>query len=274
MSYRTLLVHADNSAASETRTIATFELAGRLEATVIGLAAGLVRPVVDPYSGAVAGLALESERDELEAELKAAAAKFSALATKATVPHEFRTAIDFPTQAMIAAASAADLIIVGREKTGFAYDAYADVAPGDVLMGSGRPILVLPPEATAINPSSILVAWKGTREARRALSDALPFLKKAEKVVVVEIANDTDDADAELVDVRAFLKGHKVEAIAKRVAPRKSSAEEQLLAIAKEEGADLLVAGGYGHARLREWMFGGVTRALLRDSPLPVFLSH
>ena len=90
MSYKTLLVHTDTSPASEARVVATLDLAGKLDATVIGLAAGLVRPVVDPYSGAVAGMALQAEQEELEAELKAAEAKLEKLAATATLDRSKR----------------------------------------------------------------------------------------------------------------------------------------------------------------------------------------
>jgi nucleotide-binding universal stress UspA family protein len=274
MSYKALLVYADTTEEGGVRVAATLDLAARLGALVIGVSAGMTRPVVDPYFGAAAGIALESEREQLDAELKAAEARFRDLATKAAVKHEFRTPSDFPSDALIKTASAADLIIAGHRKSGFESDSYSQVASGDVVMGSGRPVLVVPPNVAAITGRRVLIAWKNTREARRAVTDALPFLRLAETVVAIEVSEDKAGADQDLADLRAYLERHSIALTTRSVSPGKDAAEHGLLDFGRKEGADLIVAGGYGHARTREWMFGGVTRALLAGCPLPVLLSH
>src|SRR5581483_12012187 len=119
-----------------------------------------------------------------------------------------------------------------------------------------------------------LVAWKDTREARRAVNDALPLLRKVKDVVVVEIIEDEaqrDSAHGRLDDVVAWLGHHGVVA-----APRVFHFPESEKTRGKlwEYGADFIIAGAYGHARLREMIFGGFTLDLLKHSPQCAFLSH
>jgi nucleotide-binding universal stress UspA family protein len=123
---------------------------------------------------------------------------------------------------------------------------------------------------------SVVVAWKNTRECRRALADALPFLQRAEDVVVVA-GVDPDDADlatAELADVVANLKRHGVDGRPEVVRISHDEVEQDLERIADNAGADLIVAGGFGHSRLREWAFGGVTDTFLHHPRRFVLLSH
>jgi nucleotide-binding universal stress UspA family protein len=249
------------------------DLAGRFDAMLIGLTAGLVQPVVDPYSGVMAGALLESGQEELNADLKSAEAAFAKALAASTVRHEFRSRLDLPAQAVIAAAAAADLVVLGRRPPGLLRDPYLQIAPGDVLMGTGRPVLLVPPDVTSVAASRVLVAWKDTLEARRAVADALPFLQRAKQVLVIEISSEADDG-ASLSDVEGFLRRHGLDPAARRVPVAGASPERQLLDLVDDEGADLIVAGAYGHARLREWMFGGMTRLLLAESPVPVLFSH
>jgi nucleotide-binding universal stress UspA family protein len=123
---------------------------------------------------------------------------------------------------------------------------------------------------------NVLVAWKDTREARRAVCDALPLLHKAAEVIIVELAErDADRAAAKtrVDDVAAWLvrRGINAAAIAAKVLIGVSA---QIDLIAQDEGADIIVAGAYGHTRFSEWVFGGVTRELLRRGKRCALLSH
>ena len=114
---------------------------------------------------------------------------------------------------------------------------------------------------------NVLVAWKDTRECRRAVVDALPFLVAARHVLVATIAEDDRiSARDSIADVVRFLMKHGVKARSEVLDADKMDAAEALLTAATETGADLIVAGGYGHSRLREWAFGGVTRGFIEDS--------
>lgn len=142
-----------------------------------------------------------------------------------------------------------------------------------------RPVLVGPRGVNPLEAKRALVAWKDTREARRAIRDALPLLHKAKEVMVVEIAEsgrsiEVADAQSRLRDVVAYLKRHQITVVADRVRPNEGTVGNAVLRIAQEQSFDLIVAGAYGHSRLGEWLFGGVTQELLTSSPVCCLLSH
>ena len=122
---------------------------------------------------------------------------------------------------------------------------------------------------------SVLVAWKGTREAANALRNALPVLRLAQRVSLVEVGEAPDRAagDDSLMSAKAWLESHGIEVWAHRELAL-GGVGAQLLSRAAAIGADLIVCGGYGHSRLREWMLGGVTRHLLEHMNVPVLFSH
>jgi nucleotide-binding universal stress UspA family protein len=124
----------------------------------------------------------------------------------------------------------------------------------------------------------VVVAWKDTREARRALQDALPLLHHADEIVITEVCEKSDDlapSGARLRDVARYLAGHRIAAaVAERVRPVDDTAANTLLRLVEDESADLIVAGAYGHTRLGEWVFGGMTQALLAESPVCCLFSH
>jgi nucleotide-binding universal stress UspA family protein len=110
----------------------------------------------------------------------------------------------------------------------------------------------------------------------RSLRDALPFLKRAEAVTIVEISDEESEVDARrrAGDVVRYLARHKVQAGATIAAHPKGGVADELIGLARAEGADLIVAGAYGYSRLGEWVFGGVTRDLLASSPVCCLLAH
>jgi nucleotide-binding universal stress UspA family protein len=111
---------------------------------------------------------------------------------------------------------------------------------------------------------------------RRVVRDALPFLKKAERVMIVEVCENGTEAQSlqHMNDLASYLLHHKVIVAEKAYLHTEQPVANELLRFAKDENADLIVAGGYGHSRLGEWMFGGVTRGMLRDSPICSLFSH
>lgn len=147
-----------------------------------------------------------------------------------------------------------------------------------ILFSSGRPLLLVPPDWRAgVIGRKIAVAWNGKREATRALADAAPLLEQADEIVVITV-DAKPGADgvgpAPGADIAAHLarRGLKVEVRNLDGLGRPDG--DTLIAGAQAWGADLLVMGGYGRARVREMMFGGVTRAVVDTAPLPVFMSH
>jgi nucleotide-binding universal stress UspA family protein len=129
---------------------------------------------------------------------------------------------------------------------------------------------------SSLRADHVLIAWKDTREARRAVSDALPFLHSATHVTIVGICETEDEGSVskQVNDVADYLARHGISGDPRVIPDRGVSAAEQLTNLARKEGADFLVAGAYGHSRLGEWFFGGVTRNLLAASPICCLMSH
>lgn len=147
-----------------------------------------------------------------------------------------------------------------------------------VLFGSGRPVLLMSPKwrRGAIG-RNIVVGWNGKREAARAIGDAMPLLESADLVTVVTVDAHPDFngvGQAPGADITAHLARHGVNAVLRNIDGLGREAGDALLAEARALEADLIVIGGYGKARLREWVFGGVTRTLTHTATMPVFMSH
>ena len=269
MSYRTILVHVETGPAAGSEVQLAINLARQHNAALIGVAAGLPRATLALSGGGSDPDLVEAERDEIQAELKAAESRFRNAMKGAGLKVEWRSELEFPTLAVARAAVAADLIFVRRSAPTTGLDRFRLVALGDLLMSAGRPALVVPENCSELNVRDVVVGWKDTLEARRALSDALPFLKRAEQVNVIEIGG----GGTSLRDAKAFLDRHEVHARSETIAPA-GAAGDQLVRFAQRVQSDLIVVGAYGHSRLREWVLGGVTRELLHDCPIPCLFSH
>jgi nucleotide-binding universal stress UspA family protein len=142
------------------------------------------------------------------------------------------------------------------------------------LMESGRPVLVAPPAAPASVGRVVTIAWKGTREAAGAVSAALPFIARAERVVILTIDEDDPAEDRSPERLQRVLRWHNPAVLMHRLVREHGSVAETLLAAAMHAESDLLVMGGYGHTRLREAVFGGFTRHVLERAELPVLMAH
>lgn len=272
--YATILVHAEPDAASSHRVAAAARLARDLDARLIGLGAETFDPA--PYAGAFMGYAggewVSLVQEQIAKNLADAEAAFRRDAAGADI--EWRSAQDYPHRAIVDLAHAADLIVVGpRGQRG----AQETADPADVVMGAGRPVLVVPEGRSHLVGMNVVVGWKNTRECRRALADSLPFLQRAEQVVVTAVASTAaaEAAACELDDVVANLKRHGVDARPLVTSMgRNDTVEGELERIANLNGADLIVTGAYGHSRMREWAFGGVTDSFLHHPSCFVLLSH
>jgi nucleotide-binding universal stress UspA family protein len=144
------------------------------------------------------------------------------------------------------------------------------------VLGAGRPVLVTAGNAEHLLGKTVLVAWKDSREARRALQDALPLLQEAKEVMVIEVCEHGTEQQSQrrIDDVTNYLRRHKVKTGAIACLHAERSIADEILRFATDGKADLIIAGGYGRSRLGEWTFGGVTRGLLTDSPLCCLFSH
>jgi nucleotide-binding universal stress UspA family protein len=149
---------------------------------------------------------------------------------------------------------------------------------GGLLMESGIPVLMVPggSASATIPPRRVVIGWKPTREATRALHDALPFLQAAEQVDLLIVIPQGGEGHGEQLgnDVATHVAQHGVQVNVVIRPAGEDTVAATLLKHAATIQADLIVVGGYGHSRLREWMLGGVTRELLGTATVPVFFSH
>jgi nucleotide-binding universal stress UspA family protein len=275
VTYRSLMVYLDPDHANEAALRVTADLANLFKSQVTGVAAGL--PVMPVHAdGMIATSILEVDYTQLEEALRRCEGRFRAAMMPVSDALQWRAAVASPAEFLADQARAADLIIVGRpaDEAGPLLNQSLDI--GDIVMAAGRPVLVVPPGRTSLTPDRIMVAWKDTVEARRTIAASLPLLKQAADVTVVEIvAADSDIAGAtgRLADVAAWLQRHNVTA-ATRVELSAGHAGSHLDLLAEQNNVDILVAGAYGHSRLQEWVFGGVTRHLLRRASVCTLLMH
>lgn len=140
------------------------------------------------------------------------------------------------------------------------------------LFDSGRPVLLVPASPPENLFGSVAVAWNGSREAARAVGIALPFLKKAEKAVVVTAREGAVPSEAS--ELANYLTGHGIEAKTWAFQPNGDPVGSAILTETKKSGAAMLIMGAYGHSRLRELVLGGVTRSVLDHADIPVLLAH
>lgn len=272
MTYSTLLVHLDGARSNAAVLAATATLASHFQAKVIGVAA--CQPIqLAAYDGYMEGALAAAARDIAGEQLAHAKLEFHAHAGLRPHALEWRS-IPAPknvTQVVAELARCADLVVTGVGPTSGAPLTHADT--GDLILRAGCPVLVVPDTAATADFRHVIVGWTDTRESRRAIRDALPILHTADRVTIVAASRDALAARDGIDDIAAWLGRHGIGT--DRVNSRMTgSAAETLAGIAKELDADLIVAGAYGHSRIREWAFGGVTRDLLLHEQRCTLLSH
>jgi nucleotide-binding universal stress UspA family protein len=271
------MVYVDDVDSANSRIALACDLAELFKAELIGVSASLpARPVIGPYPvGAVMSNAWIEEEKLAEREVRRAEGRFRSIAGARRSHLGWQAGVCDPDEFVARQARKADVIILGPD-SGWPRSCNA-ANPGDVLMAAGRPVFVSPPNS-ALKPmlAHVLIAWKDCREARRAVADSLPLLGNADKITIIEIAEAADQARnrQSVEDVADFIRLHGKSATALAIASNGQSTAEQILAYADANGVGLIVLGGYGHARTREWIFGGVTRTLLQTSPICCLFSH
>jgi len=276
VSYKTILVHLDLNGDNEGVLNIATQLAERFGAAVVGIAAA--QPTHPLYEEGYAMMdVVAEERAELDSELAECRAQFHK-ALEHRVKHiAWRSAVTFQSLSDYIAEEArcADLIVTGKDIGASLFDNSRRVNIGDLAIKAGRPVLVVPQGITALSLRHVFVAWKDTREARRAVADALPLLEAAGHAGILEITSEADqeDAKARVRDVGRWLESQGVVA-APRAVGTQSGDIGYLHAELLSQKCDLLIAGAYGHSRLGEWMFGGVTEDILLDPDFCVLLSH
>ena len=275
MTYATVMVSLALDQSNEACLEAAGQIAERFDAAIVGIAASQFSPPLYFTSGELAQDLIDEGRASIEKRIGELEAQFHG-ALKSRASHvEWRSAIDFPARYILREARCADIIVSGADRGAFS-DPLVQASPKDLVMQAGRPMLIVPNPVTWFDLRSVLVAWKDTTEARRAVADALPMLRKAKSVTVAEIPEQGGAAAASRVrDVVAWLSRHGVSA-SELVAERDVDQDitVQLDGIAADVGAGVIVAGAYGHSRFRELILGGMTQHLVTQSARCVLLSH
>lgn len=174
---------------------------------------------------------------------------------------------------IVAHARLADLVVLGRAT---AHSRARQAVIEDILFKSGRPVLLVPDRPLRQRSwDKIVIGWNAKPESVRAVAGAMPFLKRAKRVVVATVdAKQIDGAPTPGEDLAAYLRCHSVQADVHNVDGLGRTEARVLLDEAIAIDADLLVLGAYGHSRAREFLFGGVTKELLTASPIPLLMAH
>lgn len=286
MPIRSILVPVTSEEQGPAAIEAGFFLAKSFNAHVEGLH---VRPdpgAAVPYvSEGMSGDMIQQICDATERESKARAAKAEALFESVRVKSGIATAStpgEAPSAAwrerqgheaaIIAARSrVADVTVVNQPIDGIAEDFIA-ILEG-ILFQSGRPAIVTPKTFAGAMGSRIAVAWNGSSQASRAVANAVPLLRKAKEVFILQ-AGEYQDGVPSAEDAAQYLAWHGVKAKPTPVVPESETIAASLLTRAIASGADLLVMGGYTHSRWREMILGGVTRYMLETATIPLFMAH
>jgi nucleotide-binding universal stress UspA family protein len=274
MEIRTILVNLDIDSFSPSLVKCASSLAKRFNADLVGMSAAQPSPALVGVEGSVAVVGwYEQEREDIEERLRSNEAQFRSVAP-AGLNVDWRAFIDTPARGVASAARCADLIVTASHTAAGGMNHQRCLDVGELILTAGRPVLVVGTGVEEIKGDKIVVGFKDTREARRAISDALPFLKAASEVVAVTISEgDISSERTSLNDVLAWLRRHDVKARGD-VYSDKDGAADMLEATSRLLESDLVVTGGYGHSRLREWLFGGMTRELLATSGINRFMSN
>ncbi|MGB9647427.1 MAG: universal stress protein [Stellaceae bacterium] len=281
MSYKDLLLVLDSEATAYGRIALASALAERFSAHLIGLYP-LPTPEAPRHLGYYDPALLDPFFAELREKARSAAGKVREAFGHATglrgLSAEWREIPEGPDADPALHARYADLAILGQLDPDRAESELIRPRPEQVALTSGRPVLIVPYAGHFDDVGRrVLIAWSATREAARAVSDAMPLLTSAELVTVLTIdAREGPHAHGELpgADIAVHLARHGVKAQIERTVSAGLPVGEALLSRAADLGADLIVMGAYGHSRVREVLLGGATRSVLRSMTVPVLMSH
>ena len=270
MSYKTLLVHGEPEPTAAAALRLAIDVAAMFDAAILGVGAEAFEPAI--AYGDIAGELVAAACEQVDTDLILAERQFRALTADCRSGADWTSSRGYPTDVMVRHARGADLVIARRP------EAHAQAAqccsPTDLLMKTGLPLLLAAEGDVRIQAKRVVAAWSNRREANRAISDALPFLMRAEAVHVIQIAAHGEEDKDGLAEVKRRLARHGVAADCETAAPAYRSIAGDLQAAADRHSADLIVAGGYGHSRMREWVMGGVTQELIDFSRRFVLLSR
>jgi nucleotide-binding universal stress UspA family protein len=280
MTYKDLLVHLDDSKGCAKRVDAAVRLAEQHGAHLTGVYPIVEIPLLNSIRAQIPRNMLENMELEAQSQAESALKKFRKAAEGSGIAYEARTdrALDTTLASVLSMyARYADLVVLGQVDSDEPFYGGRHL-PEEVVLSSGRPLLVVPYiGAPATIGRRVVVAWDASREAARAVSDAMPILKQASSVVVVSInpkSTPLGHGEVPGADIGAHLARHNVKVEVERVVAGEVSIGNALLSHIADRGADLLVMGAYAHSRVRELVLGGATRTILETMTVPVLMAH
>ena len=235
-------------------------------------------PVIPPtIMGTIPASFVESQREENDRAANDARAKFDEAARRAGVSSESRTlsaSLAGSADRFATIARRFDLAVVGQAEPERA--APEELIVENALFSSGRPVLIVPYiQKAELTLDRVMVCWDASRNAARAIADAMPFLKRARVIDVVIVASERIKSD-EIpgADIGQHLARHDLKVEVRRIVSPDTDVASTILSHAADTAADFIVMGGYGHSRLREFILGGATRGMLQAMTLPTLMSH
>jgi len=277
--YRNLLVSIPTERPPQPVIDGAISLASRYKAELDAVAVGYESssmPLVAEGGAAVAAI-FEVEREKALERAHAALALFESEAKRAGVTHSSRaiSALQGEAAAIVGAtARLYDLTVVAQPE--FSRDTFDNTLAQEILFQSGGPVLFMPYTFKgAFHTRRVGICWDGSRLAARAVRDATPLLEQAEAITIITINADSSvPEDASAAHLVRYLSRLGVPTEIDRLKTETANIQSSILSLAADESLDLLVMGGYGHSRLKETVFGGVTRDMLESMTVPTLMSH
>ena len=287
MGFKDILVALDSAPAARGRIELAAALAERFGAHLIGLHAALPveaprrRGYFDYFDHSLLDPLYREYREKMQADAEQARALFEETASRHGVSAEWRTASGYPSEITALNGRYVDLIVLGQLDPDDPQTMLFQPLPEEVALGVGRPILVVPYAGSWKEIGRrVLVGWDASREATRAINDAMPLLAGAQAVTILSVdpaggpAAPLSHGEVPGADIALHLARHGVKAMTEATVSAGIGAGNALLSRASDLEADLLVMGAYGHSRVRELLLGGATRTVLESMTLPVLMAH
>jgi len=252
-------------------------VAEAFEAHVMGVAFAYEPVIPGTVMGGIPPEFIESQRAESEQKARAAIARFEETARRAGVSAESRTlsaSISGAADQLGRIGRRFDLVVVGQPERDKAMP--DEVVDEGVLFESGRPVIFVPYiQKGGLKLDRVMICWDGGRAATRAIADAMPLLHKTKQVEIVIVSDKPGKKDEVTgADLGQHLARHGLKVDVKRITSPDIDVPSTILSYAADTSADMIVMGGYGHSRLREFVLGGATRGLLESMTVPVLMSH
>ena len=287
MTIRTILAPIDGSAASTETAKAAFSIGRELGAHVEAIHVKTDPKDTIPLLGEGMSVAMIedmveiAERDSKERSDSASkvfqdtASEFGAIITDQPSPNGFTACwtqeVGRDDDVIARKGRLSDIVVVGRPGEGS--DVSATLSLNAALFETGRPVMVVPPSGIGSMSEKIAISWNGSAQSARAVSSALPLIKKASEVIVFTIDSD-QTSSARAPELVSYLKWHGVDAHMRTLEAQGNAVGKELLREAGAANVGLLVMGAYTHSRMRQLILGGVTRHVLENSTIPLFMAH